>query len=201
MSDAVPPRPPAPRWKRRRVDVLMQASLVIFGALLAFGFGQWKDQRNEDARARVALDSIRAEVRANRDEVERARGYHEALAARFEQLQQRGAAQPAWADFPQGLLSPARVVSTAWQSAMTTGAAARWSYEELLALSSIYEAQASYARLSDALLASTYQDLMRGGPDKLLDNYANFAPVQRDFAGREAELVAAYDRVLGAIEN
>lgn len=112
-----------------------------------------------------------------------------------------GAAQPAWTDFPQGLLSPARVVSTAWQSAMTTGAAARWSYDELLALSSIYEAQASYARLSDALLASTYQDLMRGGPDNLLDNYANFAPVQRDFAGTEAELVAAYDRVLGTIEN
>ena len=71
MSDAVLPRPPAPRWTRRRVEVLMQVSLVIFGALLAFGFGQWKDQRNEDARARVALDSIRAGVRANRDEVER----------------------------------------------------------------------------------------------------------------------------------
>ena len=84
---------------------------------------------------------------------------------------------------------------------MTTGAAARWSYGGLLALSSIYEAQASYARLSDVMLASTYQDLMRDGPGNLLDNYANFAPVQRDFAGREAELVAAYDRVLGTIEN
>lgn len=113
MSDAVLPRPPAPRRTRRRVEVLMQVSLVIFGALLAFGFGQWKDQRNEDARARVALDSIRADVRAHRDEVERARPYHEALAARFEQLRQRGAAQPAWTDFPQRLLSPARVVSTA----------------------------------------------------------------------------------------
>ena len=84
---------------------------------------------------------------------------------------------------------------------MTTGAAARWSYDGLLALSSIYEAQASYARLSDALLASTYQNLMRDGPDNLLDNYANFAPVQRDFAGKEAELLTAYDQVLGAIEN
>ena len=40
MSDAVLPRPPAPRWTRRRVEVLMQVSLLIFGALLAFGFGQ-----------------------------------------------------------------------------------------------------------------------------------------------------------------
>ena len=84
---------------------------------------------------------------------------------------------------------------------MTTGAAARWSYDELLALSSIYEAQASYARLSDAMLASTYQDLMRDGPGNLLDNYANFAPVQREIAGKEAELLTAYDQVLGAIEN
>lgn len=73
MSDAVLPCPPAPRRTRRRVEVLMQVSLVIFGALLAFGFGQWKDQRNEDARARVVLDSIRADARAHRDEVEHSR--------------------------------------------------------------------------------------------------------------------------------
>jgi type II secretory pathway pseudopilin PulG len=199
MSDAVQARPSAPRWKRRRVELLMQVSLVIFGALLAFGFGQWKEQRDEQARARVALESIRSELRTNREEVERARRYHAMLADRFEQLEQRGAVQPGWDDFPQGLLSPARVVSTAWQSAMTTGAAARWPYRELLTLSSIYEAQASYARLSDALLASTYQDLMRNGPSQLLDGYANFVPVQRDFSGKESELVAAYDEALDAI--
>lgn len=198
--DEIPPRTPrTARWKRRRFELLFQLSLVILGAVLALGFGQWKDLRNDRARMQAAMASIRSELQANRAEVLRAQRYHAMLADRFDRLQRQGAAQPEWKDFPQGLLSPARVVSTAWQSSLTTGAAAQLPYPQLLALSSIYEEQASYEQLSDALLATAYEDLMRGGSRKLLEGYANFAPVQRDFSGKEAELLEAYDRALASL--
>lgn len=201
MDNEIPKKRPALFKGRRRADSVFQFTLVVLGALLALGFSQWKDQRNDRARAQAALESIRSELRANRNEVLRAQRYHATLADRFDRLQQQGATQPRWEDFPQGLLSPARVVSTAWQSSLTTGAAAQLPYSQLLVLSSIYETQASYARLSDALLASTYQDLMRGGAQRLLNSYANFAPVQRDFSGKEAELLQAYDSALRKLDT
>ena len=201
MTDVPQHTPRAPRLKRRRIESIFQLSLVVLGALLAMGFSQWKEQRNDRNRMQTALASIRSELQSNRDEVLRAQRYHASLADRFDRLQQQGATQPGWEDFPQGLLSPARVVSTAWHSSLTTGAAAQLPYSQLLALSNVYETQGSYARLSDALLASTYQDLMRSGAPQLLDRYANFAPVQRDFSGKESELLQVYDRALQALDG
>lgn len=185
--------------RSRRYEPVLQLALVVFGAALALGFEQLRDSRNERSRAEMAIESLRSELMTNRSEVQRAHEYHLSLADRFDQLHAGGAERPGWDDFPQGLLSPARVVSTAWQSALATGVASRIPYEDVLVLSRIYEAQSSYAKLSDALVASAYQDLMRLGPDGLLERYTNFTPLQRDFSGKESALLSDYDEALREI--
>jgi hypothetical protein len=201
MSEAAPLKKSPLRLTRRRFELFFQSSLVVLGAVLALGFSQWKDSRNDRVRGETALASIHAELLANRREVARAREYHRTLADRFDRLSRQGATQPGWDDFPQGLLSPARVVSTAWHSALATDAVSHIPYPRLLVLSSVYETQSSYARLSDALVAATYRDLIDAGPQALLARYANFGPVQKDFSGKESELLAAYDEAISALER
>lgn len=199
QAPVAPPRMHAPA--HRRLDLPLQLMLVVLGALLALGFDQWRDARKDRIRAQMALESIRSELRANRDEVARAFDYHQSLANRFDRLKARQASSPAWEDIPRGLLAPAPVVATAWQSALATGAAGHIRYNHVLALSRVYERQTSYVKLSDAMLASAYQDIARSGSERLLARYANFAPLQRDFSGKESELLGLYDAALKTLDQ
>ena len=67
----------------------------------------------------------------------------------------------------------------------------------LLALAPVYENQEAYRTLGTALARATMTDMQRRGVLPVYrDGFANFIPLERDFANREAVPARGYRRAL-----
>ena len=66
-------------------------------------------------------------------------------------------------------------------------------------LSRVYALQEEYEELSRAMLQTGYDQLLEEGFDSLMQKYPRFIMLQRDFAGREQNLLHSYDEALEAL--
>ena len=175
---------------------LLESLLIVLSVLLALGLDEWRDQRTRDARARMALASIDAELRDNAETVERARTHHLGMRDSLRLYVDRQQ-QPPPHVYLFGLFNPALVHATAWDSARETGATGEMPFELLLTLSGVYDMQARYRSLGDALAQDIMRQIRREGLEVVLrDGSERFITLQEDFAGRESTLLEAYAAAL-----
>jgi hypothetical protein len=106
-------------------------------------------------------------------------------------------AHPDVSIYSNGMWNPAIVTSTAWETARETGALEDIPLATVLAIAPAYEAQERYRVLTEALGSAIMSDVRRDGIDTVLrDRFAQFVPLDVDFANREGRLLAAYDKAL-----
>ena len=75
-------------------------------------------------------------------------------------------------------------------------------YELVLRLAPIYESQQTYHALGDALAEGAMLELQRRGLLPVFrDGFANFIPLERDFANREARLALSYRRGIALLDS
>src|SRR5689334_25267935 len=96
-------------WLKLGVETLF----VVLGVLVALAVDEWREARRDQEVVRLALQNLRAEIRANRPEVERALAHHREQLRRLEKTPGIGVA-----------IRPAMIRNNAWQAAQSSQAAA-----------------------------------------------------------------------------
>lgn len=185
-----------PSWLPR---ALFESALIVFSVLLALILNEWRAESAERARVAEALSAVRVEIEENQRLVGASLEYHQRLVEAFTAAASAGAETPDPDVVTYGLLYPARVLRTAWESAQTVGLSTQVSYETVLDLSATYARQDEYAALSAALNQALYEQVLSVGFESLLGQYQNFIRIQKDFAGREQFLLDSYERALNEL--
>ena len=126
-------------------DLALESAMIVLSVLLALAASRWVDSRKQQQLTTQALASFDQELRANQQRVLAVYPYHQALAAAARRLDSLGAIRsyadwkrqfPAWSGF-----RPPDVTTTAWQTALTTGALGNLPYRQVGALSDAYTVQ------------------------------------------------------------
>jgi type II secretory pathway pseudopilin PulG len=126
-------------------DLAVESAMIVLSVLLALAASRWVDSRKQQQLATQALASFDHEIRANQQRVLAVYPYHQALAAAARRLDSLGTIRsyadwkrqfPGWSGF-----RPPDVTTTAWQTALTTGALANLPYRQVGALSDAYTLQ------------------------------------------------------------
>ena len=188
--------PLAHRWPEWLPKALREAALIVLSVVLALAVDEWRETRQRHERVRTALVSIRAELTENRRAIAKAGAYHQALADTLFALARAGAATPGDGLFSSGIIAPAEIVSTAWQSAQVIGATADMPYPTVLALSQAYHEQAGYERRKEAATQVLYGRALEGGWGAVMARYKDLAGIINDHASWERRLLTRYDRAL-----
>lgn len=179
-----------------RGQVPRDVVLIVLGALLAIAGEEWRDARHRHERVNVALESIRREIALNRDLVAAARERHRHMADTLGSLVAHHA-RPDVRIYSNGMWNPAIVTSTAWDAARETGALDDIPLATVLAIAPAYESQERYRALTEGLASAIMTDVRHDGMESVLrDRFAQFVPLDVDFANREGRLLAAYDKAL-----
>jgi hypothetical protein len=181
--------------------VLLESLFIVFSVLLALAVDQWQDKRARTDRASIAMESIEAELQQNRESIRQARSNHLALRDSLKSYTQHHRRLPARI-YLGGVFNPALVHSAAWESARETGVTADVPYELVLALSRVYDRQARYRTLGDALVLDLMMQVRREGFEPVLRDHPNsLMALQEDFANREWVLEQAYDSVIARLNG
>ena len=132
--------------------------VALAGALLANG---WWQARSEALAARGALEGIRSEMRANREQIEQRIEKHQAVAAAAEGLlAELAAGQPPPASIHalrerliggRGLATPL-LSRAAWEGSLASGQLRSIPVQELQAVAAVYELQHRVEKLVDSLM-------------------------------------------------
>jgi hypothetical protein len=164
----------------------------VFSILLALGVNQWVDKRKQRETTERALTAIHAEIVGNADRVRERLPYHEKLEADLRRADSLGIvhrysdfkhAAPEWSGFENPEFD-----GTAWQTALTLGAAQNMGFDTLQTLSRLYTLQNRFDQynvasiptfdFSDPAMSSTirrmlvYVSTVRTNEDTLLNRYA-----------------------------
>ena len=188
-------------WRSSLPRLIVESLLIVFSVLLALGVNQWQDSRGRKERASVALHSIQSELEDNRESVNRARINHISMKDSLQSYTQRHETLPARI-YLGGVFNPAATQSTAWDAARETGVATDLPFELVLELSRIYNHQARYRALGEALAQDLMMQVRREGFEPVLrDRSAGLMALEEDFANRESVLLQGYDSVLVALRE
>lgn len=179
-----------PPWLPR---VLVESTLIVFSVLLALILNEWREAEAQEERVELALAAIRSEVLENQRLVADALEYHIQIARSFSASSESGSAMPDLNAATQGLLAPARVLRTAWESARGTGVSSEIPYSTVLKLSTAYARQTEYEDLSRSVSQVLYDRLLHEGLDSIMQTYPRFILLQKEFAGRERALLEHYE--------
>ncbi len=132
------------RLRERLPEILIEAGSVVFALLLALAANEWRDARQRHQLGEDARRSILAEVRGNRQELDKTLAENHAeladLAARLARPPRDSAGSMRWS------MSLAQLSSAAWRTAQATQAASDIPFDALLPISRVYETQDIYTR-------------------------------------------------------
>lgn len=176
--------------------VVIESALIVFSVLFALVLNEWREDAASRSETRVAAAAIRTEIEENARQVAASAAYHEALVESLLASESEGEPTPSLDDMPNGLFRPARVVSTAWESAQSAELTVGMSYEALLEISSLHAQQAEYVAINGVIAQSIYEQMLVDGFDAMLARYPNFIRVLQDSASREQSLLATYEEAL-----
>ena len=133
------------RLKKTLPELALESVMIVFSVLLALAASSWADAHKEHKLAVQARESFVQEVQANRARVMKALPYHRALTDAVLLVDSTGGVTsyaawrhrvPIWSGF-----APPDIASTAWQSALATGALSRMPFREVASLSTVYTLQ------------------------------------------------------------
>ena len=130
------------RLKKTLPELALESVMIVLSVLPALAASSWADAHKEHKLAVQARESFVQEVQANRARVMKALPYHRALTDAVLLVDSTGGVTsyaswrhrvPIWSGF-----APPDVASTAWQSALATGALSRMPIREVASLSTVY---------------------------------------------------------------
>jgi hypothetical protein len=140
--------------QRRRTasDLLLDSALIVFSILLAFALNGWWQAHQDRQLAEKALTSIEIEIAQNRSNVLAVMPYHQRLHKLIAGLSAAGSIRTF--EDVRGLegfdgFQPAFLTTTAWSTAINTGALNHMDYELVNELSAVYAFQERFAEYSD----------------------------------------------------
>ena len=186
------------RWRSWISRVLVESVLVVGSILLALGVDEWNEDREFEDLASRSLVNFEREIQQNRLRVEDVTLFHAGLRDVLANMDASGEAVPTTTirNIMEGF-QPALLVSTAWETAVATGALGYMDYDVVAGLSLTYNMQ---ERLG-ALNQSGLNDLLVGGFRSVEADLLVYAAnrYMRELTESEQRLQGVYDLVLGLI--
>jgi hypothetical protein len=170
--------------------------LIVMSILLALGVRAWQDSREVTKLIARSLTSFQNEITQNRSRIDDLYRYHaglQSLLADVDAHSGRGSSEDV--DNILDSLQSAVLLTSAWNTALATGALANMEYETVFVLSLTYSYQEKFqtlydSRLDDVLELTTDDNVSI----KRLSNSAK--RYLAEITSAEGELLAAYDQAI-----
>ena len=199
MSDDAPDAqtpPPQRRWNAGRS--IAEVVLIALGVFLGLAAEQWRDRADRNERAAETLRRIRAEMAANRDEVQRVVDYHLTGRQRLKDFFAAPAAKrSAMSVRFEGIL-PVQFEHTAWQLALATEALVDIDPDLSFALARIYGVQTRYQGLTEGITNAMY---LRPPDEDTTAFLRSLSLYYSDVVLLEPALVKLYDEMLPQLDR
>ena len=178
--------------------MLVESVLVVGSILLALALDEWNEGQDYQDLATLSLLNFEREIQQNRLRLEDVTPFHVGLRDVLANIDIDDAAVPATTirNILEGF-QPALLVSTAWETAVATGALGYMDYEVVAGLSRTYNLQERLATLSRSGMNDLLMGGLRSGETDLLIYTAN--RYVRELTEAEQGLQMVYDLVLGLI--
>jgi hypothetical protein len=172
--------------------VLFESVLIVVSILLALYLDEWRDDRQDAENIENALANFVSEIQQNRARVEDAAPFNQGLRHVLSRRQEVRAIESV-ATFINIFESynPVALQSTAWETAIATGALAKMDYKLVSALSQTYSLQNRYQQISRNGMAqlTSPQNLSEEKLDLAVYNAIRYLD---DVTGMETELGGFY---------
>ena len=180
-------------WFYRTV---FESMLIVMSILLALGVRAWQDGRQVRQLISRSLTSFQNEIVRNRSRIDDLYRYHEGLQSLLREM--NGQSNPESTEAVSNILDSLQssvLLTSAWDTALATGALADMQYETVFVLSLTYSYQQKFqtlynSRLDDVLELTTDDGV---SPGRLTDSANRYVS---EITASEAELLAAYDQAL-----
>ncbi len=199
MANLSPSEPEGSRSRRAWISrVLVESALVVGSILLALALDEWNEDREFEDLASRSLVNFEREIQQNRLRVEDVTPFHLGLRDLLANMDAGGADVPA--STIRNILDgfqPALLVSTAWETAVATGALGYMDYDVVAGLSLTYNLQERLVTLNRSGMNDLLMGGFRSGEPDLLVYTAN--RYMRELTEAEQGLQGVYDLVLGLI--
>lgn len=178
--------------------MLVESVLVVGSILLALGLDEWNEDQGYQDLATLSLVNFEREIQLNRNRLEDVTPFHAGLRDILANMDTGGTDVPATTirNILEGF-QPALLVSTAWKTAVATGALGYMDYEVVAGLSLTYNLQERLLALNQSGLNDVLLGGFRSGETDLLVYAANRH--MRELTEAEQGLQGVYDLVLGLI--
>jgi hypothetical protein len=176
----------------------VESVLVVGSILLALALDEWNEDREFEDLARRSLANFEREIQQNRLRLEDVTPFHGGLRDVLANMDARGADVPATTirNVLEGF-QPALLVSTAWETAVATGALGYMDYDVVAGLSLTYNLQERLVTLNRSGMNDLLVGGFRSGEPDLLVYTAN--RYMRELTEAEQGLQGVYDLVLGLL--
>ncbi len=178
--------------------MLVESVLVVGSILLALALDEWNEDREFEDLASRSLVNFEREIQQNRLRVEDVTLFHAGLRDVLANMDASRGAVPTTTirNIMEGF-QPALLVSTAWETAVATGALGYMDYDVVAGLSLTYNMQERLVTLNQSGLNDLLVGGFRSGEADLLVYAAN--RYMRELTEAEQRLQGVYDLVLGLI--
>ena len=178
--------------------VLVESVLVVGSILLALALDEWNEGLEFQDLAERSLVNFGREIQQNRLRLEDVTLFHMGLRDVLANMDAGGEVVPTTTirNIMEGF-QPAILVSTAWETAVATGALGYMDYDVVAGLSLTYNLQDRLVTLNQSGLNDLLVGGLRSGETELLVYTAN--RYMRELTGAEQRLQGVYDLVLGLI--
>ncbi len=180
--------------------VLVESLLVVGSILLALALDEWNEGQDYQDLATLSLVNFEREIQQNRLRLEDVTPFHVGLRDVLANMDAGGAAVSTTTirNILEGF-QPALLVSTAWETAVATGALGYMDYDVVAGLSRTYNLQEQLVTLSRSGMNDLLMGGFRSGETDLLIYTAN--RYVRELTEAEQGLQVVYDLVLGLISE
>ncbi len=178
--------------------VLVESGLVVGSILLALALDEWNEGQDYQDLATLSLVNFEREIQQNRLRLEDVTPFHIGLRDVLANMDGGGEDVPATTirNILEGF-QPALLVSTAWETAVATGALGYMDYDVVSGLSLTYNLQERLVTLNRSGMNDLLVGGFRSGEPDLLVYTAN--RYMRELTEAEQGLQGVYDLVLGLI--
>lgn len=184
----------------------IESVLILLSVVLGFLITEWRQASENEALAQTAKQGVLNEIRENYRRVAEARRYHRTLEDTLLALD-----DPAPATVSRlvrggfydraGIVSPAQTLSTAWETAQSTGAIRHMRWENVSALAEAYAAQRRYAQLQSAGTQAFMSLPLEGRGLQELFQPSGVRVVVGQYEDQERVLLSAYRKTLAHFDR
>ena len=180
-------------WFSRTV---FESMLIVLSILLALGVRAWQDSREVHQLIDRSLQSFRNEISQNRNRMDDMYRYHVGLQSVLAETNSSEDPESVQAigDILDSLQS-AVLLTSAWDTALATGALSEMEYETVFVLSLTYSYQQKFQTLYNARLDDVL-DLMSNDNVSARRLSTSATRYLAEITGSEGELLAAYDEAM-----